>query len=110
MQQHKEMFHETLSPRQHKVVLSLLQQETGAKQTYTPASGAIFGILKQMKESFETNIANAQKDEAQASSEYGSLKAAKEEQIKSAEDLVDSKTVELADAKNSNAQSKQDKE
>jgi len=59
-----------LSPRQRKVVASFLQEFTG----YEPASGEIFGILKQMKESFETNLANSQKEEMQSQKDYEDLK------------------------------------
>merc|ERR1719343_1378392 len=33
------------------------------KQSYAPQSGEIFGILKQMKETFEANLSQAQKEE-----------------------------------------------
>merc|ERR1719326_1978048 len=33
------------------------------KQSYAPQSGEIFGILKQMKETFETNLSASQKEE-----------------------------------------------
>merc|ERR1719387_2460137 len=72
-----------------------------------PASGEIFGILKQMKESFETNLANSQKEETQAQSDYENLKATKTEQITAAEDMVATKTQELAAADEKNAQSKE---
>ena len=36
------------------------------KQSYAPQSGQIFGILKQMKETFETNLSNSQKEEMEA--------------------------------------------
>ena len=44
----------------------------------TRRSGAIFGILKQMKETFETNLSSSQKEEMQSQSAYEDLKAAKE--------------------------------
>merc|ERR1719305_855441 len=50
-------------------------------QSYAPQSGQIFGILQQMKEDFEVNLAEAQKAEAKAKAEYESLKAAKEDEI-----------------------------
>jgi len=43
---------------------------------YEPASGAIFGILKQMQEDFESNLATAQKGEAVAQDEFDQMKAA----------------------------------
>jgi len=56
---------------------ALIQQKSG----YAPQSGEIFGILKQMKESFETNLADTQKEEMQNQKAYDELKAAKEEEI-----------------------------
>merc|ERR1719230_1377186 len=92
-----------LSPRQRKAVGSFMQTATD----YAPASGEIFGILKQMKESFETNLANSQKEEMQSQKDYEDLKAAKEAEIKAGQDLIDTKTVELATADEKNAQSKE---
>merc|ERR1719324_1051481 len=92
-----------LSPRQRKVVASFLQEFTG----YEPASGEIFGILKQMKETFETNLANSQKEEMQSQKDYEDLKAAKEGEIAAGTELADTKTTELASADEKNAQSKE---
>merc|ERR1719359_2015984 len=80
------------------------------KQSYAPQSGQIFGILKQMKETFETNLSSAQKEEMQAQAAYEDLKAAKEEEIKAGTELKDTKTQELADTDEKLAQSKQDLE
>jgi hypothetical protein len=77
------------------------------KQSYAPQSGAIFGILKQMKETFETNLAESQKDEKQAAADFASLKAAKTKEINSATAMVDSKTQELAQTEETNAANKQ---
>ena len=44
----------------------------------TRRSGAIFGILKQMKETFESNLSSSQKEEMQSQAAYEDLKAAKE--------------------------------
>merc|ERR1719377_114336 len=48
------------------------------KQSYAPQSGEIFGILKQMKETFESNLSASQKEELEGQKSYESLKAAKE--------------------------------
>merc|ERR1712167_288277 len=64
------------------------------KQSYAPQSGAIFGILKQMKETFETNLSNSQKEEMEAQKAYEDLKAAKEAEIKAGTELKDTKTQE----------------
>merc|ERR1719217_1464766 len=63
-----------------------------------------------MKESFETNLADATKDETQAATEYGELKSTKSTQIKASTDLSDSKTVELAETGDKKAEAKQDLE
>merc|ERR1719161_2832971 len=60
-----------------------------------------------MKESFETNLANSQKEETQAQKDYEDLKATKTEQITAATDLIGTKTQELATADEKNAQSKE---
>merc|ERR1719359_2242221 len=94
------------SPKQHKVVLSLIQ--SNGEELYAPESGAIFGILKQMKEGFETNMADASTEETRAAEEFASMKKAKSDQIKAAEDLSKSKIIELGDTKAALAADKQD--
>merc|ERR1719399_327431 len=84
---------------------SLLQQSGHA-----PQSGAIFGIMKQMKESFETNLKTAQDDEATAKDTFASLKDSKTKEITSASELIDSKKQELAETDSKNAASKEDLE
>merc|ERR1719247_627148 len=61
-----------------------------------------------MKESFETNLAAAKTDEEEAIAQYEALKTAKTQEIKAATDMVDTKTIELADAKEINAHGKED--
>merc|ERR1719159_1247733 len=97
---HADMF----TPKQKRAVGSFVQTATAEQ---APASGEIFGILKQMKESFETNLANSQKEEMQSQKDYEDLKAAKETEIKAGQDLIDTKTVELGTTDEKNAQSKE---
>merc|ERR1719235_1456747 len=61
-----------------------------------------------MKETFETNLSNSQKEEMQAQQAYEDLKAAKENEIKAGTELKDKKTQELADTDAKLAQDKQD--
>merc|ERR1719379_375042 len=63
-----------------------------------------------MKESFETNLENSQKEETMNQKNFEELKKAKTEEISAATDLVDTKTQELATTDEKNAQSKQDLE
>ena len=70
---HRDMLAEITTPAQHKAIAAFVQApgdyfdaEPTFKQSYAPQSGAIFGILKQMKETFETNLENSQKEEMQS--------------------------------------------
>jgi len=108
LKKHADMHQKMFGSKQHRQVLSLIQEND--KQLYAPESGAIFGVLKQMKEGFETNMADAAAEEKQAMDEYSSMKAAKTAQIKAAEDLSSSKTIELGDTEAALAAAKQDKE
>merc|ERR1712174_138956 len=80
------------------------------KQSYAPQSGEIFEILKQMKETFETNLSSSQKEEMANQKAYEELKAAKEDEIKAGQEQIDTKTQELADTDEKNAQAKEDVE
>merc|ERR1719281_1410686 len=70
----------------------------------------IFGILKQMKETFETNLSASQKEELQNQAAYEDLKAAKEMEIKAGEEQKDTKTQELANTDSKLSQAKLDLE
>merc|ERR1719379_1781906 len=94
-----------MTPHQRKVANAFVQGKQNA-----PQSSEIFGMLQQMKESFETNLANAQKDDANSQKEYEDMKAAKESEIKAGIELTDTKTMELASTDEKNAQSKEDLE
>merc|ERR1719375_3105512 len=87
-------------------MLSLLQESQGAP-AYAPASGEIFGILKQMKESFETNLEGSRKDEAESAKSYTELKGAKEMEIKAATEKAFNKEAEAAVALKKNAEAKE---
>jgi len=76
--------------------------------SYAPASGAIFGILKQMKETFESNLSQSQKDELAGQKAFEDLKAAKEDEIATGQEQVDMKTQELATTDEKLVESKQD--
>jgi hypothetical protein len=92
----------------YRLAMNFMQESASAKQQ-TPASGEIFGVLKQMKESFETNLAQSQKDEVNAEKEYANLKAAKTKQIAAANGQIETKQQELGDTDQANAQAVQDK-
>lgn len=73
-------------------------------QSYAPASGQIFGILKQLKEDLSSNLSESQKAEQKALEEYESLKAAKEEELATGKKLLAQLEEQLANLGDSHAQ------
>jgi len=115
MQTHASLFEGVLSRAQRKAVSAFVQAPQDYfdatptfKQSYAPQSGQIFGILKQMKETFESNLSASQKEEMANQKSYEDVKAAKEEEIAAGQAQIDTKTQELADTDEKLAQSKQD--
>merc|ERR1712216_745719 len=115
MQAHASVFAGVLTHSERRAVSSFIQSpedyfdaEPTFKQSYAPQSGEIFGILKQMKETFETNLSSSQKEEMANQKAYEELKAAKEDEIAAGQAQIDSKTQELADTDEKNAQAKED--
>jgi chromosome segregation ATPase len=102
-----------ISPSQKMQIQAFIQNKVmpgSSGSSYEPKSGAIFGILEQMKETFETNLAASQKEEEQNQRAYEDLKAAKEAEIAAGKQQVDTKTQELASTDEKNAQAKEDLE
>jgi len=115
LEKHASMLETVLSRSQRKAVSAFVQAPQDYfdatptfKQSYAPQSGEIFGILKQMKETFESNLSASQKEEAANQKAYEDVKAAKEEEIAAGQAQIDTKTQELADTDQKLAQSKQD--
>merc|ERR1740133_833010 len=112
---HADMLQGLITPSARKTIAAFVQApedyfdaEPTFKQSYAPASGEIFGILNQMKETFETNLSSSQKEEMANQKAYEDLKAAKEEEIAAGQAQIDTKTQELADTDEKNAQAKED--
>jgi hypothetical protein len=76
--------------------------------SYTPQSGAIFGILNQMKDEFEGNLSQMQKDEAQSAADFADLKTAKTAEIAAMKAKLKEKTFGLADSDDFLADAKED--
>jgi len=79
---------------------ALDQQPTGAAagaKSYNGRSGAIFGVLDTMRETFTKNLVHAQKTELMDSVAYQKLRAAKEAELDSARKSVEEKTARIAD-------------
>merc|ERR1719353_964446 len=75
---------------------------------YAPQSGEIFGILQQMKETFETNLSASQKQEMQEQAGYEELKTAKLQEIGAGEGQLAQKRQLLAETDEKAATAKQD--
>merc|ERR1719460_1205823 len=117
MHKHADLLREVITPTQRRAIASFVQApedyfdaKPTFKQSYAPQSGQIFGILKQMKETFEANLASSQKEEMENQKAYEDLKAAKEAEIQAGQEQIETKTQELANTDEKLAQSKQDLE
>merc|ERR1712050_728635 len=115
MQDHAAILQGVLTHSERKVVNAFIQAPEDYfdaaptfKQSYAPQSGEIFGILRQMKETFEANLSDAQKEEMANQKAYEDLKAAKEAEIAAGQAQIDTKTQELADTDEKLAQAKED--
>merc|ERR1719265_1691732 len=106
MKKHRDILLDAITPRQRKLLSSMLQ--AGAVPAYQAGSGEIFGILKQMKETFESDMSVSQKEELQNQAAYEELKAAKEAEIAAGQNAIETKTQELANVDEKNAQAKED--
>merc|ERR1719161_3484440 len=102
---------EVLTATQHDTLKSFLRIAEGSStdsflqkdmipgmQSYAPQSGQIFGILKQMKEDFEKNLAETRANEEKAIAEYEQLNAASEEEIAAGKKAMSQAEQEKADA------------
>merc|ERR1719265_779100 len=108
MQKHAKLLEGFLTRSQRKMLAAFVQQPASAG-SYAPASGEIFGILKQMKETFENDVAESQKEELANQKAYEELKAAKEAEIAAAQEQIETKTEELATTDEKNAAAKEDR-
>mmetsp|Transcript_37487 Transcript_37487/g.60074 ORF Transcript_37487/g.60074 Transcript_37487/m.60074 type:complete len:741 (-) Transcript_37487:74-2296(-) len=96
--------------RAFKTASALLQHRHG--QEYYPSynfqSGEIVGVLKQLKEEMEGDLADAQKTEAARAAAFAELRAAKTAEIESGEKMAETKEDELAQTHNDLAEAKED--
>jgi len=112
---------EVLTATQHDTLKSFLRIAEGSStdsflqkdaipgmQSYAPQSGQIFGILKQMKEDFEKNLAETRANEEKAIAEYEQLNAASEEEIAAGKKAMSQAEQEKADASEKKAADEED--
>jgi len=115
MHNHQALLQGAITPHQRRVVLGGFLQQAGRQpsakfRSYQPQSSEIFGILRQMKETFEGNLADSQKEELANAKAFEEQKAAKEDEIKAIRGSLDEKKTQLAKSDETNAQSKEDLE
>merc|ERR1719388_108835 len=93
LKKHAGLLEGVLTRSQRRLVASFIQeQQAPSAGSYAPQSGQILGILKQMLETFESNLSQTQKDELQGSADYENLKAEKEHEIGAGMDQIETKT------------------
>mmetsp|Transcript_18653 Transcript_18653/g.41362 ORF Transcript_18653/g.41362 Transcript_18653/m.41362 type:complete len:710 (-) Transcript_18653:32-2161(-) len=76
-----------LSAEDKDAVSAFLQSATGS--TYEPASGQIVGILKQMKETMEADLAELTKQENDAIAQFNGLRDAKNQEIAASTEAIE---------------------
>jgi chromosome segregation ATPase len=118
---HGDMIRETMSLEQRKILGAMLQEpalltvsqefsQAPSAGSYAPASGQIFGILKQLKEDFESNLSASQKEEIENQETYKGLKETMEAEIAAGQEALATKKQELAESDEKLAQAKEDLE
>jgi uncharacterized phage infection (PIP) family protein YhgE len=66
------------------------------RQSYSPQSGQIFGVLSQMLEEFQADLSEAQKTELKAREEFEALKTASEDELAANKATLDELEEELS--------------
>merc|ERR1719198_2811636 len=85
-------------------------QQPADFNSYNSRSGAIFGVIGSMKDTFTADLSQARKDESLAVSDYEALASAKNDEISAARKMTVDKTQELATTDEDLANAKHDKE
>merc|ERR1719491_35923 len=89
MDKHYDLLQGVITPSERRVISAAFVQgedyfdsKPTFSQAYAPQSGEIFGILRQMKETFENDLSGSQKEEMAAQKTFADLKESKEKEIK----------------------------
>merc|ERR1719281_1452289 len=80
-----------MSTADRDVLSSFLTEGNGQSHRYAPASGEIVGILKQMKDTMEKDLAEVIASEDKAKKDFEGLVAAKEKEIAAATKAIEEK-------------------
>lgn len=106
MEKHKDLLQGVLSHTARRSVAEASQSPQGS--SYSAASGPIFGILGQMKETFETNLASSQQEEQTNQKSYTELKNAKTREMAAGKKQVEAKTREQTETDEKLVNAKED--
>jgi len=112
---HRMLLQGAVSPHQRRVLAALAQPSyydasPSFKRQYEPRSGEIFGILREMKATFEADLSASQREELEAEQAHEALRAAKLNEISTGESSLHDKQQQRASAEERLAQSKQERE
>jgi len=112
LQRHGALLRGVITPRQRRSLAAFVQAPgtTFKQASYVPQSGEIFGILRQMKATFEADLSQSQRDELAAQEAYAGVKVAKEEEIRTGQASLQDKKEQHAKAVEMVAQAKADQE
>jgi len=86
-----------LSSMDREMLTAFLTQGQGDSSGYAPASGQITGILKQMSDTMEANLATATSEESASIKDFDALVAAKTKQINALGQEIESKTSRIGE-------------
>merc|ERR1719393_1197436 len=76
---------------------AFLTQGQGSEEGYAPQSGQITGILKQMTDTMEKDLASITADEKAAIKDFNALMAAKTKEINSLTKAIEAKTARVGE-------------
>jgi len=114
LEKHAMLLQGTITPSQKRALMTFskvsLAQVSQPAQAYAPQSGEIFGILRQMKETFEADLSESQKEEIASAQVFAEVKAAKQAEIKAGQASLQDKKQQLANSEETLAQAREDKE
>jgi len=84
-----------MSSADREILAAFLSQGSGSE--YVPQSGEIIGILKQMKDEMEADLAEAKANEEKAIADYKALVAAKKKEIEAATKAIEDKMTRVGE-------------
>lgn len=94
--------------RAKKSAAAFVQARQGYYPAYNFQSSEIVGILEQLKEEMESDLSQAQKEEAQRAADFAELRKAKSEEIATGYKMSEEKEDQLANQDNALAEAKED--